>query len=114
MSKSFRAWVWPACVLLALAVFSPVAARAAEPVQPPWKPNEAKILAALDQKTELEFVDQPLSDVVDYLKQRHGIEIQLDHNAMTDEGIGSDAPVTKNIKGISLESALDLMLGDLK
>jgi len=89
-------------------------AGAAEVVQPPWKPNEAKILAALDQNTELEFVDQPLSDVIDFLKERHGIEIQLDHNAMTDESIGSDAPVTKNIKGISLESALDLMLGDLK
>lgn len=88
-------------------------ARAADAVQPPWKPNEAKILAALDQNTELEFVDQPLADVIDYLKERHGIEIQLDHKAMTDEGIGSDAPVSKNIKGISLESALDLMLGDL-
>lgn len=114
MSKSFRAWVWPAYALLALAVISPLVARAAEAVQPPWKPNEAKILAALDQNTELEFVDQPLSDVIDFLKERHGIEIQLDHNAMTDEGIGTDAPVTKNIKGISLESALDLMLGDLK
>lgn len=114
MSKSFRAWVWPACILLALAVISPLAVRAADAVQPPWKPNEAKILAALDQKTELEFVDQPLSDVIDFLKERHGIEIQLDHNALTDEGVGSDVPVTKNIKGISLESALDLMLGDLK
>ena len=89
-------------------------ARAGEAVQPPWKPNEAKILAALDEKTELEFVDQPLSDVIDFLKERHGIEIQLDHNAMADENIGSDAPITKNVKGISLESALDLMLGDLK
>ena len=89
-------------------------ARAAEAVQPPWKPNEAKILAVLDQNTELEFVDQPLSDVIDFLKERHGIEIQLDRNAMNDENIGSDAPITKNIKGISLESALDLMLGDLK
>ena len=76
-------------------------------------PTEAKILAALDDKTELEFVDQPLSDVVDYLKERHGIEIQLDNKALTDEGIGSDTPVTRNIKGITLRSALRLMLGEM-
>lgn len=76
-------------------------------------PNEAKIVAALDDKTELEFVDQPLSDVVDYLKERHDIEIQLDTKALTDEGIGSDTPVTRNIKGITLRSALRLMLGEM-
>jgi hypothetical protein len=76
-------------------------------------PTEAKIVAALDDKTELEFVDQPLSDVVDFLKERHDIEIQLDNKALTDEGIGSDTPVTRNIKGITLRSALRLMLGEM-
>jgi hypothetical protein len=76
-------------------------------------PNEAKIIAALDDKTELEFVDQPLTDVVEYLKERHEIEIQLDSRALSDEGVGSDTPVTRNIKGISLRSALRLMLGEL-
>ena len=76
-------------------------------------PNEAKIVAALDDKTELEFVDQPLSDVVDYLKERHGIEIQLDTKALTDAGLGSDTPVTRNIKGITLRSALRLMLSEM-
>ena len=75
--------------------------------------NEIKIIAALDEKTELEFVDQPLADVIEYLKQRHQIEIQLDNRALTDEGIGSDTPVTSNIKGIRLESAFNLMLGQL-
>ena len=76
-------------------------------------PSEAKIVAALDDKTELEFVDQPLSDVMEYLKERHGIEIQLDTRALTDAGLGSDTPVTRNIKGISLRSALRLMLGEM-
>lgn len=85
----------------------------AELVQPAPNTNEAHILAALDDKTELEFVDQPLSDVIDYLKERHGIEIQLDHKALTDAGLGTDAPITKHVKAIRLESALDLVLGDL-
>ncbi|HEV7225051.1 MAG TPA: VWA domain-containing protein, partial [Pirellulales bacterium] len=76
-------------------------------------PSEAKIMAALDDKTELEFVDQPLSDVVEYLRERHEIEIQLDNKALADAGLGSDTPVTRNIKGITLRSALRLMLGEM-
>ncbi|HXT58065.1 MAG TPA: DUF4974 domain-containing protein [Pirellulales bacterium] len=101
--------------LIALAALSSAIAplRGAESSLPPPNPNEAKILAALDDKTELEFVDQPLNDVIEYLKSRHEIEIQLDNKALADAGLGSDTPVTKNIKGISLESALDLILGEL-
>ena len=76
-------------------------------------PNESKILAALEEPTELDFEDTPLKDVVDYLKTRHAIEIQLDEKALTDAGVGSDTPVTRNIKGITLRSALKLVLSEL-
>ena len=76
-------------------------------------PSEAKILAALDEKTDIDFTEQPLSDILDYLKERHGIEIQLDKKALTDAGLGSDVPVSRNIKGITLRSALKLLLGEL-
>jgi hypothetical protein len=74
--------------------------------------SEAKIYAALDEKTELDFTDQPLSDVIDYLKNRHEIEIQLDNKALADAGLGSDTTVTRNVKGVSLRSALRLLLGE--
>lgn len=76
-------------------------------------PNETKILAELDNKTELDFAEQPLADVVEYLKQRHDIEIQLDEKALQDAGVGSDTPVTRSIKGITLRSALKLILSEL-
>ncbi|HET6879421.1 MAG TPA: VWA domain-containing protein [Pirellulales bacterium] len=76
-------------------------------------PTEEAILAALDEKTELDFAEQPLSDVIDYLKQRHDIEIQLDQKALTDAGVGSDTPITRSIKGITLRSALKLILSEL-
>ena len=76
-------------------------------------PAERKIEAALKSPTQLEFVDTPLSDVIDYLKDYHQIEIQLDKKAMEEAGTGSDTPVTKNLKGVSLKSALRLMLNDL-
>ena len=75
---------------------------------------EKRIHDALKSPTQLEFIETPLSDVIDYLKDYHNIEIQLDNKALTDVGIGSDTPVTKNLKGISLRSALRLLLGDLE
>ncbi|HET6879757.1 MAG TPA: hypothetical protein VFI31_06370 [Pirellulales bacterium] len=76
-------------------------------------PNESKIAAALNERTEMDFAEQPLSDVFDYLKQRHEIEIQIDVQALSDAGMGTDTPITRSIKGITLESALDLILSQL-
>ncbi len=73
---------------------------------------EAKILKALDEPTTMEFVDTPLKDVVDQLKLQHGIEIQLDMKALTEASVSPDMPITKSLKGISLRSALRLMLGE--
>ena len=74
---------------------------------------EEQIFAALSQSTTLEFIDTPLRDVIDYLKDLHGIEIQIDYRALEEVGIGPDAPVTRNLKGITLRSALKLMLREL-
>jgi hypothetical protein len=75
---------------------------------------EEKIRAALRSTTTIEFIETPLQDVIDYLKDMHGIEIQLDNRALEDAATGTDAPVTANLKGISLRSALDLVLGKME
>ena len=49
-------------------------------------PAIEKIVAALASPTQLEFVDKPLTGVVDYLKGRHHIDIQLDKKAMDEAG----------------------------
>jgi len=74
---------------------------------------EKKIDDALKSPTQLEFIETPLQDVIDYLKDFHDIEIQIDKKALDDVGIGSDTPITKNLKGISLRSALRLTLREL-
>jgi hypothetical protein len=76
--------------------------------------GEAAIGKALDEPTSLDFVEVPLQDVVDFLKEYHHIEIQLDMTSMDDVGIGTDTPVTIKLKGVSLRSALRLMLRQLK
>lgn len=75
-------------------------------------PSEYKIWAALDEPTELNFVEKPLSDLVDYFKALHDIEIQLDAKALEDIGVSTDTPITRSIKGVTLRSALNLLLSE--
>ena len=84
------------------------------------KPDLIKedIKRALDETTQLEFVDTPLADVIEYLKDLHkqkhpGFEIVLDTKTLSDLGIAADTPISKSLKGISLRSALRLLLRDL-
>jgi Leucine-rich repeat (LRR) protein len=81
---------------------------------PRTNPNVQRILAALGQKTELDFTQQPLSDIIDYLKQRHDIEIQLDHKSVFDAGVAYNTPITSNLARITLREALQEMLDPLK
>ena len=76
-------------------------------------PREASIRAALDQKTDIKFIETPFNSVIDDLKQRHAIEIQLDHRALDDASIPMNTPVTRSIRGVTLRSALNLLLDPL-
>jgi tetratricopeptide (TPR) repeat protein len=77
-------------------------------------PAEKKIDEALNATTQLDFNEAPLQDVIDYLKTTHGINIQLDKAHLDDVSVNSDTPVTINLKGISLKSALRLMLRNMQ
>ncbi len=78
-----------------------------------YSPQEKKIFKALEEPTELDFDNTQLSDVVSYLKDLHGIEIQLDNSALEWVGITSATPITRHAKGIRLKSALKLVLREL-
>jgi len=75
--------------------------------------NEERIYAALASPTVFQFVETPLRDVVEQLKRMHGIEIRLDQRALDDVGVPTDLPITQRLRGISLRSALKLMLDEL-
>ena len=74
---------------------------------------ERRILAALDESTTIEFIEEPLASVVDFLKDYHQIAIQIDEPALEGIGIGTDEPANKHLAGVSLRSALNLVLHDL-
>ncbi len=77
-------------------------------------PNEKKIITALKTNTELPFTTEtPLADVLAYLAERHQIPIQLDRRALDEVGIATDTPVVRELRDITLRSALRLVLRDL-
>ena len=75
---------------------------------------EQKIRAALDRPTVMEFIETPLSDVVAFMSDYHNMPIVIDTKALDDVGLGTDTPVTKNLRGISLRAGLKLMLRELE
>jgi tetratricopeptide (TPR) repeat protein len=73
-----------------------------------------RIKQALDSLTEIDFTDTPLQDVIDYLKDRHKIEIQLDKAHLNDVSITASTPVTIRAKGGSLRETLRLMCRNMQ
>jgi hypothetical protein len=74
---------------------------------------EARIRHALDGKTDCDFTETPLNDVLDYFKSKHDIQIQGDKKALQDAAIDGSQPITLQLKGVTLKSALRLILDEL-
>jgi hypothetical protein len=78
-----------------------------------FRAGKEAIEKALVETTSLEFVDTPLQDVVDFLKNKHAVQIVLDKKAMDDVGLSTDTPITMHLGGVTLRSGLKLMLREL-
>ena len=67
--------------------------------------------AKLEELVPVEFVETPLQDVLDFLKDMVRVPVYIDRRALNDVGIDpSDAPITINLKKIPAEMALRLVL----
>jgi hypothetical protein len=75
--------------------------------------GEAAIEKALAQRTDVDFVETPLSDALAYLKEFHDIQMVLDHKALEEVGVAPDTQITMKLQGVSLRSALGLILRQL-
>ncbi|QDT38035.1 hypothetical protein [Stratiformator vulcanicus] len=76
-------------------------------------PNEQRIRAALEEETRAQFPSTPLRDAIDFLSDYHDINILIDERALLDDGIDSDQEIDLVLDGITLRSALKLMLKPL-
>ena len=99
-----------------LRILTPEMAATPEPQEIDTNDSPAliRIKAALQSPTEIACKETPLREVIEQLKKRHNIEIQLDVPALKEAGVAPDCPVTKHLSGISLKSALKLLLDDLQ
>jgi len=106
-----------ASISLAIVVIaSPKRSRGQEPwpsVRTSASLVEEKVYKSLSDSTEVEFVDVPVAEALAFLADKHGSPIKLDGRALKELEITSDAPVSLSVKGITLRSALRLLLNDL-
>ncbi|MCA9269721.1 MAG: hypothetical protein KDA41_14675, partial [Planctomycetales bacterium] len=76
---------------------------------------DMQIYSALKKKVDVRFTDRPLSEVIYTLAASAGINVHLDRQGLSAEGITSDTPVTINLtQPISLGSALNHILHELR
>jgi len=77
--------------------------------------SEKRLYDALDQTVEdLNFQETPLRDVINQLKDKFDIPILADKRAFEDAGLDLDTTVvTQSVSGVSVRSALRLILGDI-
>ena len=69
-----------------------------------------KIPSALKQAIPVDFQEMPLRDVVSYLTDATGVPILLDQAGLGEGGMDGNAPITLQIKEVSLQDVLSLML----
>lgn len=76
--------------------------------------SQQKLAKTLSERTEIAFTDSPLTDSLDYLKDYHQTVIVVDVHALEVEGVDPSTPITLQVFGIALRSALKLMLDPLE
>jgi hypothetical protein len=73
-----------------------------------------QIPAAFQKRTKLEFIETPLQQVCDFLRDFSGANIYLDQRALKEEGLGPQTPVTMDLDDVvSVATALELIADSL-
>jgi hypothetical protein len=84
------------------------------PIPMHFSDMELRIRAELEREASVDFVEQPLKDVAIYLSDRHDIPVILAADKLQEASVDFNTPITKTLRGISLHSALRLILKDLE
>ncbi|MGA2059498.1 MAG: hypothetical protein ABSG67_03370 [Thermoguttaceae bacterium] len=75
--------------------------------------DNAQTRAKLEKLASAEFVDTPLSQVLDYYANNIKVQFLMDARVLSEAGITSDTPVTFNLKNVPAEMILRRMFRDL-
>ncbi len=80
---------------------------------PQFSPAERRLEQLIDKVVPINFTDSPLTEVVTFFANELSVNVVLDTAALSDAGIASDTPVTRQITDITVRSALKLLLEPL-
>ncbi len=72
--------------------------------------RELEIEESLSRQISLHFEQAPLSQVMKHIQAVTDVNIWIDGTGLEDEGITTDQPISINVDGIMLQSALNLLL----
>ena len=77
--------------------------------------KQARVVESLHVPIHIEFVETPLTDVIDYLVDylvefQQALPLRIDRCALLSTGQRPDMAVTANLRGLSLDSSLRLIL----
>lgn len=75
--------------------------------------QNAELRARLAKRMDIEFLETPLNQVVDFIRQTAAVQIHMKTRALEELGIGQDTPISLNLKDISVATVLELVLDDL-
>ncbi|MBN1851676.1 MAG: STN domain-containing protein [Pirellulales bacterium] len=76
--------------------------------------EERRIKQVLEERVTLEFVETPLTAVIDQIEQKHNIKIQIDQMGLEELAISADALVTCKFEKMTLRTALRWILRDFE
>jgi len=74
--------------------------------------KEKAIMESLNKTIDVEFSDAPLTDVLDYLRKKTGIEIAADKKGMDDAGVTYETRINLKMKA-STRNVIRKLLADL-
>jgi hypothetical protein len=83
----------------------------AERVPVPARPFQAKLLAALRGKTDIDVQIISLDKFAQFLTAKYNIPFQLDPNGLRQVDVHPSAPVSAQLEGMTLDQALRQILG---
>jgi hypothetical protein len=72
--------------------------------------TEEMLRQSLGRPTTVEFLDIPLEDCITFLKEYHNINIYIDKPTLLDGGVALDQPITLKLTGVTMRTALKLLL----
>ena len=75
---------------------------------------QVRIETILDTPANFDYLDMPFSEVIEDISYTYQLPIVLDRGPLDDYGLDTASPVNSNLSGISVRSALRLLLREME